>query len=61
MMCPCGNHHNSFVATGALVHTMQGSTLLVSRNQKSVQLSHTMLISRLQDSSDLGFADHFVS
>ena len=31
-MCPPGHHHNGFVATHALGHTMYGYTLLVPIN-----------------------------
>ena len=34
IMCPPGNHHNSFVATHALWHMMYGYTLLVPMNQR---------------------------
>ena len=33
-MCPPGYHHNSFLATHALVHIMYSYTLLVPMNQR---------------------------
>ena len=37
-MCPPGYHHNGFMATHELGHTMYGYTMLVFKNQRVLKL-----------------------